>query len=54
MGVIDCGSGGIVGGLQPKFEHVLRPREVLQLPHPEVGQHDVVGKRVDDEFGCRA
>jgi hypothetical protein len=32
---------------------MLRTREVFQLAHPQVGENDIVGKGVDDEFGCR-
>ncbi|BBY91901.1 hypothetical protein MGALJ_15700 [Mycobacterium gallinarum] len=28
--------------------------EVAQLPHPEIGEHYIVGQRVDHEFGGRA
>ena len=43
----------VVGGFQAELENVLRAREVSQLAHPQVGEHDVVGQGVDDEFGGR-
>ena len=44
MGASVVDGAGIVGGLQAEFEHVLRAREVAQLAHPEIGEHNVVGQ----------
>ncbi|MCV7332024.1 hypothetical protein H7J81_18140 [Mycobacterium cookii] len=44
----------VVCGFQPQLEDVLGAGQVFELTHPEVGEHDVVGQRVDDEFGGRA
>ncbi len=33
---------------------MLRTRQVPQLTHSEIGQHDIVGQGVDDEFGSGA
>ena len=44
-GRIGCGASRIVvSGLQAELENVLRAREVAQLAHPEVGEHNVVGQ----------
>ena len=34
----------LVGGFQSELENVLRAREIAQLAHPQVGEHDVVGQ----------
>ena len=38
---------------QSELENALRASKVAQLAHPQVGEHDVIGQRVDDEFGRR-
>ena len=38
MGASSVGARDIVGGLQAKFENMLRAREVVQLAHPEIGE----------------
>ncbi len=39
---------------QAQFENMLGAREIFQLTHPQVGEHHIVGQRVDDELGGRA
>ena len=34
----------LVGGFQSELEDVLGAREVFQLAHPQVGEHNVVGQ----------
>ncbi len=34
----------VVGGFQSELEDMLGAREVFQLPHTQVGEHNVVGQ----------
>src|SRR6185312_17440483 len=45
--------GSVLGGLQAKLENMLWACQILELTHSQVGEHDIVGQRVNSEFGCR-